>query len=253
VTDFNQLRYYLLGQSTSLPRYAVEQTLFALFGWIPGVLGIGLRGIVYRTILSCEGVPAIEHGVRIAQPANIQLGRSVYVDHGVYLHACPNGIRIGDGAYIMHGSVLHVFNFRDLPNSGITIGKKCFLGEYNVIRGQGGVVLGDYVYTGSMVQIMAVNHVFEGVETPIMEQGITAQGVVIEDDVWLGSGVVVLDGVRIGQGSVVGAGSVVTESLEPYSIAVGSPARRVRDRREGNELKRRVAADVHFGELERIR
>lgn len=149
--------------------------------------------------------------------------------------------------------MLHVFNFRNLPHSGITIGKKCFLGEYNVIRGQGGVVLGDYVYTGSMVQILAVNHVFDDSDVPILEQGITAEGIVIEDDVWLGSGVIVLDGVRIGKGSVVGAGSVVTEDLAPFSIAVGSPARAVRDRREASELKREVAAEVHFGELESIR
>jgi galactoside O-acetyltransferase len=86
-----------------------------------------------------------------------------------------------------------------------------------------------------------------------MEQGITAEGIVVEDDVWLGSGAIVLDGVHIGRGSVIGAGAVVTEDLPPYSIAVGSPARVVRDRREAREVKRSVAAQVHFGELERIR
>jgi acetyltransferase-like isoleucine patch superfamily enzyme len=133
------------------------------------------------------------------------------------------------------------------------LGRKCFIGEYNVIRGQGGVTLGDYVYTGSQVQILAVNHVFDDPDVPIMEQGITAQGIVIEDDVWLASGVVVLDGVHIGRGTVVGAGSVVTEHLPAYSIAVGSPAQVVRDRRKAREIKRDVAAQVHFGELERIR
>ena len=248
-----QLAYYLRGQSTSLPRYVVEQTLFALFGGVPGAVGIAVRGLAYRLILRSQGTPAIEYGVRLAQPANIHLGRGVYIDHGVYLHACPNGIRIGDGSFIMHGSVLHVFNFRDLPHAGITIGRKCFLGEFNVIRGQGGVTLGDSVYTGSLVQILAVNHVFDDPDTPIREQGITAQGIVVEDDVWLASGAIVLDGVHIGRGSVVGAGAVVTEDLPPYSIAVGSPARVVRDRRVAQEIRRRTAAEVHFGELERIR
>ena len=248
-----QLAYYLRGQSTSLPRYVVEQTMFALFGGVPGAVGIALRGLVYRLILRSQGMPVIEYGVRLAQPANIHLGRGVYIDHGVYLHACPNGIHIGDGSFIMHGSVLHVFNFRDLPHAGITIGRKCFLGEFNVIRGQGGVTLGDSVYTGSLVQILAVNHVFDDPDTPIREQGITAQGIVVEDDVWLASGAIVLDGVHIGRGSVVGAGAVVTEDLPPYSIAVGSPARVVRDRREAQEIRRRTAAEVHFGELERIR
>jgi acetyltransferase-like isoleucine patch superfamily enzyme len=248
-----QLSYYLRGQSTSIPRYCLEQTLFALFGGLPGILGIGLRGLTYKLVLDSVGVPAIEHGVRLVQPANIHLGRGVYLDHGVYLHACPDGIRIGDGTMILHGSVLHVFNFRDLPHAGITIGRKCFLGELNVIRGQGGVTLGDQVYTGSLVQILAVNHVFDDPDVPIMEQGITADGIAIEDDVWLASGVIVLDGVRVGKGSVVGAGSVVTEDLAPYSVAVGSPARVVRDRSVALKVKRHVAAQVHFGELERIR
>jgi acetyltransferase-like isoleucine patch superfamily enzyme len=253
VGTFSQLAYYLRGQSTSLPRYALEQTLFALLGGLPGIVGIGLRGLAYKLILKSDGIPVIEHRVRLAQPANIHLGRGVYIDHGVYLHACPDGIRIGDGSFIMHSSVLHVFNFRDLPRAGITIGRKCFIGELNVIRGQGGVTLGNYVYTGSLVQILAVNHVFDDPDVPIREQGITARGIVIEDDVWLASGVIVLDGVHIGRGSVVGAGAVVTEDLPPHSIAVGSPARVVRDRREAQKIKHRAAAQVHFGELERIR
>lgn len=253
MSGLSQLSYYLRGQSTSLPRYALEQTLFALLGGVPGIVGIGLRGLAYKLILKSTGMAAIEYGVRLAQPANIRLGRGVFVDHGVYLHACPSGIRIGDGSLVMHGSVLHVFNFRDLPHAGITIGRKCFIGELNVIRGQGGVTLGDYVYTGSLVQILAVNHVFDDPQVPIMEQGITARGIVIDDDVWLASGVIVLDGVHIGRGSVVGAGAVVTEDLPPYSIAVGSPARVVRDRREAQGIKQEVAAQVYFGQLERIR
>jgi acetyltransferase-like isoleucine patch superfamily enzyme len=248
-----QLAYYIRGQSTSLLRYVLEQTLIALLGGVPSVIGIGLRGLAYKLLLKSKGMPIIEYGVRLAQPANIHLGRGVYVDHGVYLHACPDGIRIGDGSFIMHSSVLHVFNFRDLPHSGITIGRKCFIGELNVIRGQGGVTLGDHVYTGSLVQILAVNHVFDDPDVPIMEQGITAQGIVIGDDVWLGSGAIVLDGVQIGRGSVVGAGAVVTEDLPPFSIAVGSPARVVRDRREAQKIKREVAAQVHFGKLEQMR
>jgi acetyltransferase-like isoleucine patch superfamily enzyme len=58
-----------------------------------------------------------------------------------------------------------------------------------VIRGQGGVTIGDRVYTSPMTQIIAVNHVFDDPERPFIEQGITAEGIIIEDDVWLGSAV----------------------------------------------------------------
>jgi acetyltransferase-like isoleucine patch superfamily enzyme len=52
----------------------------------------------------------------------------------------------------------------------------------------------------------------------------TKGGIVVEDDVWLGVGVIVLDGVRIGKGAVIGAGSVVTRNIPEHAIAVGVPA-----------------------------
>jgi len=55
---------------------------------------------------------------------------------------------------------------------------------------------------------------------------------VIDDDVWLGAGVIVLNGVTIGRGAVIGAGAVVTKDVPPYSVAVGVPAVVVRRRGE---------------------
>jgi acetyltransferase-like isoleucine patch superfamily enzyme len=67
-------------------------------------------------------------------------------------------------------------------------------------------------------------HVRSAVAIPIKDQGFTAKGISIEDDVWLGAGVKVLDGVKIGTGSIVGAGSVVTSDLPAFSVATGVPA-----------------------------
>ena len=50
-------------------------------------------------------------------------------------------------------------------------------------------------------------------------------GVIIEDDVWVGTRAIILRGVRVGRGSVIGAGAVVTKSVPPYSIVGGNPAR----------------------------
>jgi acetyltransferase-like isoleucine patch superfamily enzyme len=132
-----RLRYYLDAQSTGLGRYVLEQTLYLFLSGLPGLLGVGLRSIAYRLILQSSGLPVIEDHVRLAQPANIHLGRNVYVDSYCYLHACPEGIFVGDETFLMHGCVLHVHNFRDLPNAGIWIGRNCYLGEGCLIRGQG--------------------------------------------------------------------------------------------------------------------
>jgi maltose O-acetyltransferase len=55
-------------------------------------------------------------------------------------------------------------------------------------------------------------------------------GIVIEDDVWVGSRAILTDGVTIGRGSIIGAGSVVTKSVPPYSIVAGVPAKVIRYR-----------------------
>lgn len=247
-----QLRYYLSGQAAGWPVYVLEQTVLNSLGWIPTILGIGLRGLAYRLIMKLDGLPAIEPGVRIAYASNVKLGKGVYLDQGVYLHALPGGITIGDNTFIMHHSMLHVFNFRRLPQAGITLGRNCFIGEFNVMRGQGGIYIGNDVYTGPMVQIVAVNHVYQDATRPIREQGITARGIVIEDDVWIGAGATVVDGVTIGQGSIIGAGSVVTGDIPPYSIAIGTPAKPIKDRRQlGNNHQQDV--EVFFGALEQLR
>jgi acetyltransferase-like isoleucine patch superfamily enzyme len=98
----------------------------------------------------------------------------------------------------------------------------------NVLRGQGGITIGDRVYTAPLVQMLAVNHVFDDPTRLIVEQGITAEGIVVEDDAWIGAGAIITDGVRIGSGSVVTAGAVVTCDVPPHTLVGGVPARVLR-------------------------
>ncbi|MFN8496868.1 MAG: acyltransferase [Anaerolineae bacterium] len=221
----DQLRLYLSRQAASLPRYTFEQVIMALVGWMPTVVGIGARALLYPLILRMDGAAAIENGVRLRFAGNIRLGRGAYLDHGVYLHACPNGIDIGANTLVMHGAILHVYNFRGLPHSGIRIGRDSLIGEYNVLRGQGGITIGDRVYTSPLVQMLAVNHVYSDPHRPFIEQGITADGIVVEDDVWIGGGAILTDGVRVGRGAVVAAGAVVTNDVPPHTVVAGVPAR----------------------------
>jgi acetyltransferase-like isoleucine patch superfamily enzyme len=224
----NSVHLYLARQASSLFRYFLEQTVLFLFGWIPTVIGIGLRSFFYRLILRMDGLAAIESRVRLRYADHIKLGQGVYLDEGVYLHACPKGIEIGPRTIVMHGAVLHVYNFRNMPQSGIKIGQDSLIGEYSVIRGQGGVQIGDRVYTSPFTQIIAVNHVFDDPRRPFIEQGITAEGIIIEDDVWLGAGAIITDGVRVGKGAVVAAGAVVTKDVPPHTVVGGVPAKPIK-------------------------
>lgn len=219
---------YLRRQADSPARYILEQTLQLLAGWIPTLVGIGVRALLYRLMLHMDGLAAIEPGVRLRFANHIHLARGAYLDQGVYIHACPQGVEIGAGTLVMHGAVLHVYNFRDLPHAGIKIGRDSLIGEYTVIRGQGGVTLGDRVYTSPMTQIIAVNHIFDDPTRSFVEQGLTAEGIVVEDDVWIGSGAVITDGVRVGQGAVIAAGAVVTKDVAPHTVVGGVPARLIR-------------------------
>ena len=223
------IRLYLDRQASSIFKYFLEQVLYLLFGWIPTIVGVGLRGIFYRFILKMDGVAAIESRVRIRFADQIKLGHGVYIDEGAYLHACPNGIEIGANSIVMHGAILHVYNFREMKQSGIKIGCDSLIGEYSVIRGQGGVSIGNRVYTSPFTQIIAVNHVFDDPNRPFVEQGITAEGIVIEDDVWLGAGAIITDGVRVGKGAVVAAGAVVTKDVPPHTVVGGIPAKPIKN------------------------
>jgi acetyltransferase-like isoleucine patch superfamily enzyme len=225
----NRASLYLNRQASNLGRYILEQVVQLLLGGIPTILGVGLRAIFYRLILQMDGLVAIEPNVRLRFANYIRLARGVYLDEGVYLHALPRGIAIGENTYVMNHAELHVYNFRDLPHAGITIGKNCLISEFTVIRGQGGVTIGDNVYTSPFVQIVAVNHVYDDPHRPIIEQGITAQGIVIEDDVWIGSSAIILDGVRVGKGAVVAAGAVVSRDVPPHTVVAGIPAKVIKE------------------------
>ena len=111
-SSVSQIFLYISRQASSLGRYVLEQLIFMLVGWIPPVVGIGIRSFVYRLILKMHGSAAIESKVRLRFASNITLNHGVYLDQNTYLHACDNGITIGANSIVMHGAVLHVYNLR---------------------------------------------------------------------------------------------------------------------------------------------
>lgn len=108
-----------------------------------------------------------------------------------------------------------------------SIGARTFANFGLVVLDVATVRIGDDVQMGPNVQLLTATHPVE--PGPRRDKWESAEPIVIGDNVWLGGGVIVCPGVTIGDNTVVGAGSVVVHDLPPDVVAVGAPARAVRD------------------------
>ena len=126
----------------------------------------------------------------------------------------------------------------------ITVGNDVSLGLRPILLAtRSGIRIGNNVMFGPEVTIRGGNHRidmvgrFMNTVTDSEKRPEDDPGVVIEDDVWVGTRAIILAGVTIGRGSVIGAGAVVTRSVPPYAIAVGTPARVVRFRWDADTIR----------------
>ena len=95
----------------------------------------------------------------------------------------------------------------------------------------GKIIIGNDVIIGPNTVMRAANHGIEDINLPIYKQGHKPGEINIKDEFWLGANVTVLPNVTIGASSVVGAGSVVKSDIPPFSIAVGVPAKVIKQRK----------------------
>jgi acetyltransferase-like isoleucine patch superfamily enzyme len=116
-----------------------------------------------------------------------------------------------------------------LSDAIVTIGDRCLIGRHSSIVGHFGIVIEDDVFFGPNVYVTDQNHSVRDPSQPIGRQSEPEAPVVIGRGSWLGANVVVVPGVTIGQHVAVGAGSIVTRDLPDHTVAVGSPARVVRE------------------------
>lgn len=137
----------------------------------------------------------------ILKPAFKGYGRNFIFDpDGLYTYQT---IEVGDDVYIGPGACLQA------SGSGIRMGNKVLLGPNVIIRG------------GNHNTSVAGQFMFDVKEKRPEDD----QMVVIEDDVWIATGVIILKGVTVGRGAIVAAGALVTRDVPPYGIAVGVPAK----------------------------
>ncbi len=117
------------------------------------------------------------------------------------------------------------------PYAQVEIDPGVYIGPYSIIAES---VIGRDVIIGSYVSVIGGrrNHNFSDLETPIRFQGNSHEPVHIGEDSWIGNQAIIM--ADVGKKCVIGAGSVVVDDIPDYSVAVGNPARVVRDRRDEN-------------------
>ena len=161
----------------------------------------------------------------ISLKPDISIGKGTIIEPHVVVRIQAGGsIKIGRNCWISQGVQIITWG------GDIIIGDNTTLNPYTVVYGQGGTHIGNGVRIAAHCTIVPSNHKFDDLNEFIYKQGLSKKGIVIEDNVWLGTGVKVLDGVTISFGTVVGANAVVSKSTDKNSVYVGIPARKIKDR-----------------------
>jgi acetyltransferase-like isoleucine patch superfamily enzyme len=211
-------------------KYAGISTFGRLFGRLalltapPHKAGTGLAAVARCGFFIAPGA-TIYH-------SNLIFGKNVYIGDRVILYqAMLEGKKggelvIGDNVCILRDTVLETGMGASITiGDGTYIHPRCQINAY-----KSSIEIGKCVDIAPNCAFYSYDHGIKAGKW-IREQPLTSKGpIVIEDEVWIGVGVIVLSGVRIGKGAVIGAGSVVSGDIPPDSIACGASAKKIRDR-----------------------
>ena len=203
-------------------RFLWQGTVLTLLSPLPTVAFSVLRGYAYRTVMGAVGRGFfVEPSVRLLVPRRIFVGQRVMIGERCFLDAnTPQGrIELQDDVWLSRECYIVA------GEAEVVVGPTSYIGHRCLMYGHAGIQIGRDALLANDVQLICGNHTFARRDGPIRAQPPEGAPIIIEDDVWLGASTIVLGGVTVGRGSVVGAGSVVTRSLPPYSIARGVPAK----------------------------
>lgn len=114
----------------------------------------------------------------------------------------------------------------------VRIGDNCAFGDYLHLTCINRIIIGNGVLTGRWVTISDNNHGSTDLATlhipPTKRELINKGPIIIGDNVWIGDKATILANVTIGEGAVIGSNAVITKDIPPYSIAVGNPAKTIK-------------------------
>ena len=211
-----------------LGRLVLYEAVMLASSWVPGALGLVLRKLLYPLLLGSVGKGVVfGQGVVLRHPHKVRLGDGVTVDDLVVLDAkgtSNRGIDVGRGVFLGRGTIL------SCKDGDIAIGDHGNFGFHCEVFSGSSVTVGKHGLFAAQSYLVGGGHEFERPELAVIDQPRSSRGIVLGDNVWLGTGAKVLDGVRIGRDVVVGANAVVNADLPDGAIAAGVPARVLRHR-----------------------
>ena len=170
----------------------------------PGQIGKIIRLIWFSLRTVRFLVIRIDTNCKFIKINNIIFGKGVGISRNCSFYADGGKIIIGDKTAFNENCHINASN-----GGIIKIGKKCPIGPNVVMR--------------------TSFHNFNNKEMYIQDQGHTSADIIIEDNCWIAANVTILGGVKISSGSVVGAGAVVTKDIPANSVAIGVPAKVVKN------------------------
>ena len=168
--------------------------------------------------------------VTLRHPHKIHIGDNVVIDDLCCLDAKGTdnqGIQIGSGVFVGRNTILSCKNGDIVIDDRANIGFNCEIFSASRVHVGKDILMAAYPY------LVGGDHLYDRTDIPVLQQGRTARGIDVADNVWLGTHVVVTDGSTIGRDAIIGAGAVVVGDVPEFAIATGIPAKVVRDRRDG--------------------
>lgn len=152
-------------------------------------------------------------------------GDQVFFDDNVQIMRYPQNFEVGGNVVIKEGAKICPCN----ENAFISIGENTTVGYHTMIFASEKIVIGKNCLIAPFAYFVDSDHGIAKDQLINQQANITA-AIVIEDDVWIGTGARILKGVHIGTGAVVAAGALVKEDVAPYTIVGGLPAKKIGER-----------------------
>lgn len=207
-----------------------DNALYLFLRWCPGGIGVLLRQVLYPLIFGkCGKKILVGRFVDIRNPKKVYLGDHIVINDNVTFDAADfhdqgPALVLENNVFVGAGSRLHASTGKIVLQAGSSIGSFC------ILAAKGNITVGEDALLAAYCTIGA-EAAAPRQDTPSTKR--SEDNIQIHGGCWLGVRSSVLPGISVGEGSVIGAHAIVQKTLPPFVVAVGRPAKVIRNRRHG--------------------